>query len=57
MKNLEQTINWSAYKQNNHKMRLTQENCSYHPVNGELYMERTDSDHLNPSINIVVQSL
>ena len=54
MKNLEQTINWSAHKQNNHKMKLTQENCSHHPVNGELYMERTDSDHLNPSINIVV---
>lgn len=54
MKNLEQTINWSAHRQNNHKMRLTQKNCSHYPVNEELHMERTDSDHLNPSTNTVV---
>ena len=52
MKNQEQMINWSGHQQNSHKLRLTQENCSHHPVNGELYIGRTGFYHLNPSINI-----
>lgn len=52
MKNQEQMTNWSGHQQNSHKLRLTQENCSHHPVNGELYIGRTGFYHLNPSSNI-----